>query len=210
VRELASEEIRRKAGAPDYLNMDIHSQVDVDALGQLIALESRVDFASSSDKASAKNTLLRVVGTVNDRQLSLTTTLVETIKLSNNPISLAENSILPETLSPPGTMPKLRLNQEWTVQVFNPFNPLSAVEIVQAKVVREDFLIWNNQPCSVLVVEYRQSDVTNSAHPSGQTWVRNDGVVLRQQVQLFTQRLNFVRRPPRPAPAAQAGFDDHD
>ena len=58
--------------------------------------------------------------------------------------------------------------------MVNPFT--GQVEVVRVEVLRRDLIHWNGEPVSAL-----KSSTTPGRSPR-RTWVRSDGVILRQEV----------------------------
>jgi len=71
--------------------------------------------------------------------------------------------------------------------VVNPFT--GQVEVVRVEVQRRDLIHWNGEPVSAFEVVHHSGPIT------AKTWVRSDGVILRQEVPIPFVRLVLERLP---------------
>ncbi len=102
------------------------------------------------------------------------------------------------SLGPMGRMPGLRVGQRWESEVISPLT--GQVELGLVEVVRRENTYWGTGPVDVLVVEAHLSSLT------ARTWVRTDGLVLRQEVPTPFLRLMLERVPAiSPTIAPEAG-----
>ncbi|MHB8900444.1 MAG: hypothetical protein ACYC6Y_16960 [Thermoguttaceae bacterium] len=110
---------------------------------------------------------------------------------------LPQNIMVSNGLMPQSRMPGLRPGQHWTVEVYSPLrSPTDPVEIMEAEVVGRDPISWGGGLEQAWLVIYR----TDRGGRSGRTgnerarlWVRDDGVVLRQEFVLLDDTMTFVR-----------------
>jgi hypothetical protein len=169
------------------LDVDKRSRFAIDPLGRLVEFESRIRFADLAD-------VIKVQGQINGSTLTMTVTSDELSATMSR--SLSPNSLLGDELSPQARMPGLRVGQTWTVPLYSPFrSPNSPLEILQATVEREDRFLWDGGTASTRVIVYR-SDAgsgVGGGETRGRTWVRDDGVVLRQEVSVFRTPVQFDR-----------------
>jgi hypothetical protein len=104
-----------------------------------------------------------------------------------------------DALSPQTQLPGLHLGQTWTVPAFSPLRPPnSPVEILRATVERMVVFSWAGTTYDAWLVTYRSESglsLLGGSRPAGQTWVRLDGLVLRQEVNLMDCKLTFTRMP---------------
>lgn len=77
-------------------------------------------------------------------------------------------------LEPIDHLPGLRIGQRWTTQILQPMT--ARPESIRSEVVSLVRIFWNGNPTEVFLVEHKA--ITFSA----KTWVRRDGLVLRQQL----------------------------
>jgi hypothetical protein len=177
----------------ELMDVDKQSWFIIDPLGRLSEFESRVRLADIPDA-------IRVQGTVEDARLKL---LVKSGDLGATLYQpLTPNSTMNDELSPQARLPNLRVGQTWTVPLYSPFRaPHSPLEILQAAVEREDPVIWNGETVPTRVVVYRSDSGSgrSSDEIRGRTWVRDDGMVLRQEVSVFKSAVQFERLPDQQA-----------
>ncbi len=83
-------------------------------------------------------------------------------------------SVVSDVLGPLDRLPGLHVGQRWEMQVVNPFT--GQVEQARAEVTRRTVIHWAGNPVSTYEVEQKMSSL--QMH----TWVRTDGVILRQEV----------------------------
>jgi hypothetical protein len=88
--------------------------------------------------------------------------------------------------------------------VYSPFHPPNQpLQILQAKVEREETIEWNGEVVNTWMIVYRNdsgSELTGAKAARGRVWVRRDGTVLKQEAVLMGSRLLFVRMPPGQLP----------
>jgi len=82
--------------------------------------------------------------------------------------------IVQNSLGPAGRMPGLHIGQRWESQVISPLT--GQVEAGKVEVVGRRNIYWDGAPVDALVVQARLSGL------KARTWVRPDGLVLRQEV----------------------------
>jgi len=101
-------------------------------------------------------------------------------------------SVVHDALGPVDRLPGLALGQRWDTRVVNPFS--GQVERVRVEVQRRTLIQWNGEPVSAFEV------VQHTGSMTARTWVRPDGVILRQEVPFPIVRLVLERRPDPAAP----------
>ena len=82
--------------------------------------------------------------------------------------------IVQNSLSPSGRLPGLHVGQRWETQVISPLT--GQVEVGRSEVVGRRSLYWDGAPVDALEIRSRLGGLT------ARTWVRPDGLVLRQEV----------------------------
>lgn len=82
--------------------------------------------------------------------------------------------IVQNSLGPLDRMPGLQVGQAWETQVISPLT--GAIQRCSVEVVGTEHIIWGSTPVMTMKV------VTKMAPISAATWVRPDGLVLRQEV----------------------------
>jgi len=171
------------------LQLEVESKMLLDPLGRL------VDFDSALRSTAEGPSLVRLQGSVEGTKLKLS---VHSGTFQYDPeISLRPNDLLGDNLAPQMRLPGLRQGQTWTVPSYSPLSPLNQpIEILQAKVEELTTIRWNNSEQSAWLVVYRSDMVGESGNDKdirSRLWVKPDGAVLRQQVQLFDSTLVFIR-----------------
>jgi hypothetical protein len=109
-------------------------------------------------------------------------------------------SVVSDILGPLDRLPGLHLGQRWDMQVVNPFT--GRVEQVRVEVTRRTVIHWAGNPEPTHEVEQKVSGLRM------RTWVRPDGVILRQEVPFPFVHLILERRgegTPAPESSAMAG-----
>lgn len=169
------------------LDVDKKSRLDFDPLGRLVGFESRVRLANLVDA-------IKVQGQVEGSNLKLSVKSGDFHEKMER--YLPPNALMTDELSPLTLMPGLRVGQTWTVPMHSPFRaPNNPIEILQAVVEREDKITWAGQSVNSRLIVYRPdagSGLSGGA-TRGRVWVRDDGLVLRQEVAVFRSHLQFVR-----------------
>jgi hypothetical protein len=170
------------------LTMDLESSVWLDRQGQLDRFESSIRLAEMSD-------VIRIEGRLDGHDLDLTVRSGDVSYPTRMYLPAAD--FLSDEFAPPAELPGLHRGQSWTMPVFSPLRPPnSPLEILQATVERDEILIWNGQAVSTWVVVYRSDSGSGrggAREIRGRLWVRPNGQVLKQEVQVFRSQLQFVR-----------------
>jgi len=113
-------------------------------------------------------------------------------------LELPNNAMVSGALSPQERLTQLHVGQTWTMPVYRPFPPNSPVQMVQAKVERNEVFVWDDRSMRAFQVVYRDdagSGITVAREPIGKMWVREDGVVLQQEARIANMHFRFVRLP---------------
>jgi hypothetical protein len=169
------------------LDIDKKSRLDIDPLGRLVGFESRVRVAGLVDA-------IKVQGQIEGSILKLSVQSGEFRDKIDR--YLPPNALMTDELSPQALMPGLRVGQTWTVPMYSPFRaPSEPIEILQAVVEREDKITWAGKTVNSRLIVYRPDAGSGLAgnEPRGRVWVRDDGVVLRQEVAVLRSHLQFIR-----------------
>lgn len=97
--------------------------------------------------------------------------------------------VVSSQFGPLDRLPGLQVGQRWDEQVASPLS--GQVETVRAEVKRRTVIHWDKSPVTTLEVIHKSKTVT------ARTWVRTDGLVLRQEVALPLLKLVLERQPDR-------------
>lgn len=92
--------------------------------------------------------------------------------------------IVQNSLGPLDRMPGLQVGQTWANQVISPLT--GSIEACRVEVVGTEHIIWGSSPVMTLKVVTRMNTL------SATTWVRPDGLVLRQEVPFIPQRIKLI------------------
>jgi hypothetical protein len=106
-------------------------------------------------------------------------------------------SVVHDVLGPLDRLPGLHVGQRWDTRVINPFS--GQVDRVRVEVTRQSLIHWGGDTVTAF-------EVTQHLGPlSMKTWVRTDGVILRQEVPIPFIRLVLERQPDESvSPTSQA------
>ncbi len=179
--------LRSMLGRMGPLDIDKTSRMVVDPLGRLVGFESRLKIADIPDA-------IKLQGQIDGATLHLAVQSGEvSCKLEQ---ALPPNALVADELSPQTRLPGLRVGQTWTMPLYSPFSPpTSPIEILAARVEQSQQFSWAGKPVLTRVVVYR-SDAgagLGSGEVRGRMWVREDGLVLAQEIVLLRSRFQFVR-----------------
>jgi len=170
--------------------LEVHSHYRVDPSGNLQSFIATVRSPPESDE------LLQIQGHLKGEELEVVTKgplpmFNQTRKLLYVPRSLVWNA-----LGPFDRLPGLQVGQRWESDFVSPLT--GRFEKVQVEVTERTTIHWDRAPVPVFMVVSRMAPV------SVRTWVRQDGLVLRQEVPFPVVKLVLERQPDRPrAPSAE-------
>jgi hypothetical protein len=97
------------------------------------------------------------------------------------------HGVVQSQFGPLDRLPGLQVGQHWDERAASPFT--GQVETVRASVEQKTVIHWDTSPVATFEVVHRSKTVT------ARTWVRPDGLVLRQEVALPLVRLVLERLP---------------
>ncbi len=179
------------------VQLQIDSRYHVESSGNLHDFELHVRSGEFGD------VLINVKGQLKGKTMEIT---------SHGPMEVLNNtwrfdyeprSLVQDVLGPLDRLPGLQVGQRWESRMINPFN--GKVDSVKAQVVRRTMIDWDGNTVWTFEVEQKMPPLTMK------TWVRTDGVILRQEVPFPIIRLMLERRPadvrapgipPSPAPSS--------
>jgi hypothetical protein len=168
--------------------LGVESAYLVDSSGNLSSLNLTVTEQSSSGP------LLVVKGKVKGRSMEIVSR--GKIPLFDQKVSFdyEPRSVVQDVLGPMDRLPGLHVGRRWESRVINPFT--GTAESVRAEVTRRGLIHWDGNPVTTFEVVHRTSTFMMK------TWVRTDGVILRQEMPLPFVRLVLERRPETDMPLA--------
>ncbi len=185
------------------IGMDAASMLQVDPLGRPIGFQSQAGFgqrysgAPERDLLEAPDFLVTVRGTVEREHLRLYVRYGDTVSQTSH--WLPPDALVSDALAPLGRLPGLRVGQTWSVPIYSPFRaPSLSLDLLHARVVREDLIEWQGRLMQALLVEYygdAGGGLSSSRSPRARVWVAPDSRVLRQELSLAGDWLRFDRVP---------------
>jgi hypothetical protein len=90
-------------------------------------------------------------------------------------------------LEPVDWLPGIRVGQRWKTTVLQPLT--ARPEELQSEVIAESRIFWNGNPTDAFIVEHKAGTY------SAKTYVRNDGLVIRQQLPTPLVKMVLEREP---------------
>jgi hypothetical protein len=164
-------------------HVEIKTVSDIDPAGNLDSFRAAVRLG-----LDAKDTLV-ISGIVRDNDLRVTAQGPLPILTWTRSFPYLPRQMVAHELGPLDRMPNLQVGQRWKSQVVSPLT--GRVEEAQIAVERKSIITWDGNPVTTLEV------VTHLPPLSARTWVRPDGLVLRQEVPFPLVRLILERLPQR-------------
>lgn len=181
------------------LTLEISSQMEFDPFGTLERFRSSVALDSFGE-------LFRLKGQVKDTTLRLDVIAGNNLttdeqqpgdSLFQKEFELPPDAFVADALTPQSRLADLQVGQTWRFRAYRAFPPQSPFRIVVATVDRVEMMAWEDIVEPVSVVSFADgggSGLTAASEPFSQLWVRDDGTVLRQQMQLGNVQVDFVRQ----------------
>jgi hypothetical protein len=169
--------------------IEFDSTYDIDPSGNLRSFHAEV----RSLTQDIGSDLWKIDGTLKDGMMEV---------VSRGPLPFLDRTItfdykarglVQSQFGPLDRLPGLAVGQRWDERMANPFT--GQVETVRAEVKRKTVIHWDQAPVTTLEVVHRSGSL------SVRTWVRPDGLVLRQEIPTPLVRLVLERQPGKGAPA---------
>ena len=195
------------------LDMDMSGRLDIDPLGRVAGFASSMRLAGIKDAVTVRGTV------IDGNKLRLIAQSADVTRETD--MSLANNSLVGDGLSPQGFLPNLYQGQTWTVCTYSLFHPTTnPTEIIEARVEKHEPIIWNGESVQTWVVVYRGDVGAGMAsEPRAKVWVldggsrsdirEKDGLVLQQELWLFGSKLRFTRLTPERGRALRDAVDQY-
>jgi hypothetical protein len=172
--------------------LEMKSTYQVDKSGSLRGFTASI--LADDDRAS----LVSIVGRVKLRTLEVKSVGPLPILTWTKSFPYEPRGLVQATMGAMDRMPGLKLGQRWETRVISPLT--GRVETVRVQVARRFELYWDGGMVSTLEV------VTHMTPLRATTWVRPDGLVLRQEVPFPLFRVILERVPePKMVKAAAEG-----
>ena len=190
LREIAPSLLRALAGTKldelGEVEVQARSVLLIDSLGRLVGFDSRLKFGGVE--------VMQLYGEIDGSTLRLTVRSDQLGKQRVFEKRIGQDALLGDQLSPQDRLPGLRVGQQWTVPVYSLLRSLEfPVEIMHAKVEREDLLYIGGEKIPTLLVILRADPGSGDRQEKGRMWVDKNGTVLRQEMSLFGAKLRFDR-----------------
>jgi len=179
------------------------SEMSFDTFGVLEQLESTVDLQHIGE-------IFVLKGLVRDEQLALRVLPGRDLQISaggtkeqdqnalfEKSFRLPPDALVADALSPQSRLAGLAVGQTWQFQSYRAFPPQNPFRLMQADVEREEMIAWALVVEPVKVVTFTDisgSGLTMARTPSNTLWVRDDGTVLKQQMELGNIMIEFIRQ----------------
>jgi hypothetical protein len=162
------------------IRLQMESRYHVDPTGNLQNFELRVKSQEFSDE------LVEIKGQLKGKIMEIVSRGPVPILNQSRSFAYEPRSVVHDLLGPLDRLPGLHVGQRWETRIINPFS--GQVESVRVEVTRRNLIHWDGNPVSTFEV------VQHVAPLATRTWVRTDGVVLRQEVPFPFVRLVLERR----------------
>jgi hypothetical protein len=166
---------------PGRARLDVDSRYRVEPSGNLHSFMLEVKSKESADS------LFKVEGEVKGKVMEIVSRGPLEILNKRFTVPYEPRSVIQDVLGPFDRLPGLHVGQRWESQMINPFT--GQVSAVKVEVKRRGMIFWNGNPVTTFEVVQQMTAL------SVRTWVRFDGVILRQEVPLPLVRLVLERRP---------------
>ncbi|WP_435019659.1 hypothetical protein TA3x_001410 [Tundrisphaera sp. TA3] len=179
--------------------VDISNSAEIDQSGNLLSFRSTVRPAAGGldlrkardrDREHDSENLITLDGRVNGKQLFVVCRSPYPVPLLNwnRPFPYEPRGMVENSVGPIDRMPGLQVGQRWESRVVSPLT--GRVEIVTVEVAGKHAIHWGNSVITTLeVVHHLPPNLT------ARTWVRPDGLVLRQEVPFPFVKLILERIP---------------
>lgn len=170
----------------ESIPVQVNSVYRVDPSGNLRNFELRVASKDFDDE------LVKVTGNLRKGKMEITSRGPLPILNKSFSVDYEPRSVVSDLLGPIDRLPGLHVGQRWEMQVVNPFS--GQVEKARVEVKKRTQIYWAGNPEMTYEVEQKVSGLPM------RTWVRPDGVILRQEVPFPFVKLLLERRPEEEAP----------
>ena len=167
----------------EAVQLEVRSESRVDPSGNLHSFRMNVKDLSSPDE------LVHVEGDLINREMHVKATGPLPILNQTRVIPYEPRGLMQNSLSPFDRLPGLQVGQRWETRMVSPLT--GRIESVRAEVVRRLPIHWDKAPVQAFEVVHQMTPLAS------RTWVRPDGLVLRQEVPFPFVKLILERLPDR-------------
>jgi hypothetical protein len=169
-------------GAVQDARLEVVGNCEVDPTGDLSVFR-----VTLREQTVPPTELVTMEGRLKGNRVVVTTESPLEILQGHHEFTYHSRGLVQNSFAPFDRMPGLRVGQRWESRVVNPLN--GRVESGTVEVAAWRHITWNDNPVPVHEVVTRMGALT------ARTWVRGDGLVLRQEVPLLFVRLWLDRQP---------------
>jgi len=173
------------------IKLKVKSRYEIDPSGNLVSF--RMDIASMPDPKDRSiadpEEIGSLFGKVKDHAIEVTARGSLPMMNWTRSFAYQPRSLMQSALGPLDRLPGLQVGQRWDTKVVSPLT--GRIETVRAEVTRHRTIQWGKDKNPVRTLEL----VHQMAPLSARTWVRPDGVVLRQEVPFPLVKLVLERLP---------------
>jgi hypothetical protein len=160
--------------------LDVSNTLDIDISGNLRKFHSTVRSASEHFD------LVTIDGQVKGTQLEVK---AQGLLTFNRSYPYEARGMIQNAVGPLDRLPGLQVGQRWVTRVFSPLT--GQFENVKVEVVGKHVMQWDGTVVTTLEVVHHTTPI------SSRTWVRRDGLVLRQEIPFPFVKLVLDRIPDR-------------
>lgn len=190
ILDLAPAWMRMAVPSLGDMSFQVISRIEFDSLGNFTSFDSKVML---NDMPS----VLKLSGRVKDSYLKLN--VISGQLPYEVVVYLPDSKALNEALFPGAHLPYMYVGRQWQEEIYSPFRATGdPIELVQAEVVSEESMEYEDEARRVLRVEYHGmigSGISDKARLQAVSWVEPTGAVLRRDVYLGNSKLRFNRLP---------------
>ncbi len=160
-------------------HIDVHNVCEIDPSGNLRQFRAGVK--------SGGETLLTLVGRVEGRSIVVRSQGPFKLMNWNQTFPYEPRGLIQNGIGPIDRLPGLQVGQRWDTRVVSPLT--GRVETVRTEVTGKHLISWDGSFVTTLEVVQHLSTI------KARTWVRRDGLVLRQEVPFPFVKLILERLP---------------
>jgi len=172
------------ANSGSHVRLSLESVYRVDPSGNLQSFDMAIAAPDSGEE------LVMVEGRLHGGMMKVTAKGVASIFNQTYEFPYEPRGVVHDALRPLDRLPGLHVGQRWDMRIVNPLS--GAAETARVEVKRRVLIDWNGEAVSAFEVEQHSKAMT------AKTWVRLDGLILRQEVPLPFVHMMLERLPGEP------------
>lgn len=171
------------------VRLSLESIYRVDPSGNLRSFDMKIAAPDSGEE------LVQVEGRLRNGMMKVTAKGITSILNQSYEFPYEPRGVVHDALRPLDRLPGLHVGQRWDMQIVNPLS--GAAETARVEVKRRALIDWNGEAVSAFEVEQHSKAMT------ARTWVRLDGLIVRQEVPLPFVHMILERLPGEPLRPAE-------